>query len=649
MRYHWLLTGLLCCALALTTFPVAARSPQPVADYRSALEALQKGRREQAESLLRRGSDPVLNKVLRSQLMELPGNNYSFGELSAFISDNPNWPDLKAILMIAEQKIPDQATSAQVANWFKAHPPLTSVGFYRYIDALDSLGETRNIKELVRARWINANLGRDELSAFRDRFGRFLTAEDHWARLDRLLWDNDISDARAMYSLVGNGARAVAEARIALANDTSNASSLLADVPDSLQDDPGLLYERLRWRRKNDQDQGAIDLLLNAPENLGDADKWWTERAIIIRRVIEQRNFKLAYRLAANHGLTRGMNYVSAEFLAGWLALRKLKNAETAQQHFENLVREASSPISRARGAYWLGLALESGGDKTAANQSYETAAVLNTTFYGQLAAVRLQGKPMLTAQPEPAIPSETRQQFFASDMVRAVERLSRLNLDNMAETFFRANIAAAERRVEFALLIELAYQLDRPDWAITAAKAANQKNMIMRAGAYPLITHRIPKNPDPAFTHALIRQESQFKADALSPAGARGLMQVLPSTAKEVAGKEGMAYSLAKLNNPDYNIQIGTAFMRRLLDRYDGSYILALAAYNAGPGRVREWLDIYGDPRTGEVDPIDWLEQIPIYETRNYVQRIMENFQIYRARLNGGQHPLLLVADLKR
>jgi soluble lytic murein transglycosylase len=641
--------AILLACLLFGAEPAYARTASPKVDYRSALLALDKGQTEQAITMLRRGPDPVLNKVLRARLMAQPGNDYSFADLSSFVSENPDWPDLNGILMIAEQKIPTSASPEQVSNWFATHPALTNVGFYRHMDALTALDKTSQAAELIKARWINRDLGADEQVTFRNRYSQFLTAADMRARLDRLLWENNITGARAMYPLVSGNLKTLSEARLALANELSNADALVDQVPAINRNDPGLLYERLRWRRKNNLDEGAVEILLNAPDNLGDADKWWAERAIITRRVMEQKNFPLAYRLVGSHGVERGINRVHAEFLAGWLALRKLKRPDLAQQHFQNLLNEATTPVSRARGAYWLGLAIESLGDKPSATQAYEQAAVLNTTFYGQLAAARLNGKTDLKATAEPEIPDDVRRKFLGRDMVQAVQRLSRAGLENTAIKFFKANMAAAERRVEFALLIELAKKMGRPDWAIMAAKAASQKNMIMRSGAYPLLSNKLPDSPHPAFIHALIRQESQFDPDALSPAGARGLMQVLPSTAKDVARKEGIAFNAAKLSNPDYNIRIGSAFMRSLLDRYNGSYILALAAYNAGPGRVREWLATFGDPRTGAIDPIDWLELIPIYETRNYVQRIMENFQIYRARLNGGQHPLMLVADLRK
>ena len=452
-----------------------------------------------------------------------------------------------------------------------------------------------------------------------------------------------------MYPLVDADVKALAEARLALANQLNNAESYISHVPASLHNDPGLLYERLRWRRKNNMDDSAIEILTQAPSQLGRPDKWWDERNILIRRVMERRDYRLAYKLAADHGLQSGFDYVQAEFMAGWLALRFLNRPDTAHDHFEALLATANTPISRARGAYWLGRSLESLGDKQAAEQAYETAAALNTTFYGQLAMTRLYANPIIRSDPEPAIPANVRAHFFARDSVKAVEHLLRIGQSDRARHFFKAITDYSNQRVDFALLMELAYELQRPDWAINAAKAAAQKNMLVGAGSFPVLSLRIPTPPDLAFTHALIRQESLFNADAGSPAGARGLMQLMPRTAQGICHKLDIHYHESKLTEPDYNLRLGTAFVQEQLDQFNGSYILALAGYNAGPRRAREWMEQFGDPRTPHVDPIDWIEMIPIYETRNYVQRIIENLQFYRARLNGGQAPLLIVKDLKR
>ncbi|MDD3287835.1 MAG: lytic transglycosylase domain-containing protein [Alphaproteobacteria bacterium] len=646
--YHILPVLLITATLALPPVEASAASPD-AQNYRRALSAIEAGRVEQALDIAAHGRDPVLNKVIKSYAMAQPGNNFSFHEMAEFITTHPDWPCIKGILMIAEQKIPQSYTNEQVINWFNAYAPVTLIGFYRYTDALEAAGNAQKAYSLVRARWIERDFSNDELTVFHGRFSHILSLKDHHARLDRLLWENEITDARQMYKFVDSGVKALAEARLGLSNQLSNAESLVSKVPDHWQNDPGLLFERLKWRRKNNLDESAIEILSNAPAQLIRPDKWWDERNIMIRRAMERKDFKLSYRLAADNGLIAGSDFVDAEFIAGWLALKFLNRPDLARTHFDNILQSATSPISRARGSYWLGRTMEVLGDKREAEQSYENAAALNTTFYGQLAATRLYAKPTIVASPEPAIPRKVLNEFMRRDLTQAIERLYRIGATDRARIFFKAATESADQRVEFVLLTELAYRLKRPDWAITAAKAANQKNMIMASNAYPILSMHIPSPPDPAFTHSLIRQESLFNADALSPAGARGLMQMLPRTAKDVARKVGVPFKAQRLNDPDYNVLLGTYFIQEQINRFDGSYILALAAYNAGPGRVREWINLFGDPRDTKTDPIDWLEIIPIYETRNYVQRIMENFQIYRARLNGGKANLTILQDLRR
>lgn len=621
----------------------------PESLYAEAFDAMRAGRTETVSAALARGSDPVLNKVLKAYLMAQPGNDYGFDELAAFITENPDWPGLKGVQMIAEQKIPPYGRPEQIVNWFNAYPPSTLAGFYRHMDALQAMGSTRIAQSLIRNKWIEGSFSKNDMEAFRSRYGSLLEGRDHRARLDRLLWEENATAAAAMYPLLGPAYKALGEARLALAAGKKNAPALLKKVPTSLQNDAGLLFERLRWRRLKNDDKGAIEILLGAPGGLGKPEEWWKERHIIARRLMERRNFSLAYKIVARHGLSPGFAYAQAEFLAGWLALRPLNNPAAAETHFKHLIQATNAPISQARGHYWLGRALETLGHRREAEQAYESAAVLNTTFYGQLAITRLYAQPTIAAAAEPSIPSAVRDAFFSRDIVQAVEKLYRLGENARAETYFRAAANYASQRVEFALLLDLAYELDRPDLAVVAAKAANQKNFILRGGAYPLLAANIPTPPDIAFTHALIRQESEFRTDAGSAAGARGLMQLMPATAKNVAKKIGVGFSPQRLSEPDYNLALGTHFIQSQIDNFDGSYILALAGYNAGPRRVREWVDLFGDPRTKDIDPVDWIELIPIYETRNYVQRIIENLQFYRARMAGEAVPLEIVQDLKR
>ncbi len=624
----------------------ASLEPQ---SYKRAFAALNAGHVDLAYGITAHGHDPVLNKVLRAYYMAAPGNNASFADMAAFIRNNPDWPNLRDIRAIAEQKIPSTASPAQIVSWFATNPPVMAAGFYRYIDALNESGMTQAATDRIRIHWIEGEFSNDELTAFYIRFGAILTQDDIKARLDRLLWANDATGARRMYPMIDGDFKNIAEARLAFANQRPNANNLMSCLPDNGQNDPGLIYEHLRWLRRNNHDDEATEILQHAPAELGKPEAWWDDRQIMVRRAMDRRDFDLAYHLAADHGQTGGISYAQAEFLAGWLALRFLNKPDEAKEHFTALYNHAVTPISRARGAYWLGRSEEILNDKQSAIQAYQIAASLSIAYYGQLALARLYSDPTITARPEPAVPASVRTHFFSRDVIRAIERLHDIGEHDRARAFFKAVVDRSSSHADFVLLSELAYQIRRPDLAIEAAKAANQKNFLVAAGGFPVLDQPLPKAPEPAFTLALIRQESMFNPGAASPAGAQGLMQLMPRTAKGIAEKIGIKYKDKKLCEPDYNMRLGTSFVQSQIDAFSGSYILALAGYNAGPSRVREWMEQIGDPRDPHIDPIDWIELIPVPETRNYVQRIIENLQIYRARLNGGQARLLILQDLRR
>jgi soluble lytic murein transglycosylase len=637
--------------LSLLLLPVAthAATDADANTYHHAFDAIASNNWQEAESVAAHGRDPILNKVLRGYVMAMPGNDFAFDQLDSFIEDNPGWPGLKGIQMIAEQKIPANATAAQVVAWFTAHPPVTLIGFYRYIDALSQSGQTQAAQAAIRERWVNGELTGDDQTAFYARYGAVLDSGAMWARMDRLLWKNDEAAAQRMMPYVSATDKNIAQARLAFAAQDSGAENWLARVPPEAQNEPGLLYQRLRWRIKNNRDDDADDILLHAPAELGNAEAWWDLRQVMVRRAIEKRDYDLAYRLCAGHGQRGSKTLVQAEFLCGWLALRFLNQPEAAREHFQNLYDNATTPITRARGAYWLGRAYEATGDKNSAEQAYEDAAAFNTSYYGQLAMTHLYEAPVLTAKADPPLPESARRAFLSRDLIRAIIRLTDIGEIERARTFFHAAVDNATERAEFIILTEVAAHMHRPDLGIQAVKAANQKDMLVETGGFPLIDLHVPTPPESAFTHALIRQESMFNPDAASSVGARGLMQLMPRTAKDVAKKIDVRYSEQRLTDPEYSLRLGTAFVEQQIEHFNGSYVLALAGYNAGPGRVREWLNTYGDPRTGEVDPIDWVELIPIQETRNYVQRIIENIQIYRAKLAGGHAPLMIINDLKR
>jgi len=627
-------------------------SEADLAIYRSAFKAAEAGRWPEASAIASQAGEKLPAKAIQWLDMARGDTDAGFEAISDFIKRNPEWPNLNTLRRSAEMAMPLWMPDGDVKAWFTKYPPLTGGGVLRFATVLLNDGKTREATELVRERWISGGFGGTEEQDLRARFGELLRPRDHIARLDRLVWDNEEAAAHRMFNLVDSGHQALAEARLFLANmKKGNVDTLLNKVPPSLRNDPGLLYERARWRRRKDMDDSALEILMNKPAELGRPAAWWTEMQILARRSIEKGNYAEAYRLAHAHGQKEGQALSQAEFLSGWLALRFLNKPQDAMKHFERLYSAVSAPISRSRGAYWAGRAAESLKQQDQARKWYELAAEHVTTFYGQLAQQRLHDSKAGAIPAEPKVGDDAVAAFNARELPRLARMLNRIDPVADREGIFVRRLGSSAKTAEdYALVTRLAREISRPDLAVTVAKQAVQDGFTLVNAGYPVVNMPDLGWLEPALVHSLIRQESTFNENAVSPAGARGLMQLMPTTAKQVAGQLGMQHTNGRLtSDPNYNIALGSAYMRDLVDRFNGSYVLAIAAYNAGPGRVREWLQANGDPRAEGVDVVDWIELIPIYETRNYVQRVMEAVHVYRARMNGGSTKLLLEEDLRR
>lgn len=627
-------------------------SQNDAAAYRAAFQAAEAGRWAEARRLAGTASERLPAKVLSWMELSGPKPDASFQTIADFIRAHPDWPNQIQLRRNAELAMSPSMGSAEIRAWFAVHPPVTGAGVIRYAQALLDDRHDQRATEFIRERWVSGGFGAAEEKEILSRFGRLLRPRDHAARLDRLVWAGEEAAAKRLYAVVEPGAKAVAEARFALQDGRPGVDKLMERVPAELRDDPGLLYERLRWRRKKDQDEAALRMLLEErPKTLGRAESWWAEQHILARRAVERGDHKLAYRLAKEHGQKDGVGFAQAEFLAGWLALRFLDRPQDALAHFKKLHDGTSSPISRSRGAYWAGRAAAAAGKDDEARRWYGLAAGHETTFYGQLALDRLGRAQAFVLTPDPRIPPEAATAFVRNELARIVRMLHQTDAQpDVLSVFLRRLGANAQTPVEYALVSRLALEVERPDLAVSIAKQGSQDGVTVIEGGYPLIPLPDVSSPEPALVHALIRQESVFNPQAVSPVGARGLMQLMPATAQQVAGQLGLKHNHARLTaDPGYNIKLGSSYMAELLDRFNGSYVLAIAGYNAGPGRVSEWLRKFGDPRAEGVDVEDWIEMIPIYETRNYVQRVMEGVAVYRARIKGSGTPLTIAEDLRR
>ena len=638
--------------------PAAGLSSTDLDLYRAAFRYVQDEHWDEARRVAAEARDQLPAKVIQWLDMVRPFSGNGFSEITAFIRSNPDWPNQTGLERQAEATMPPDLPAATVKAWFGQHAPVSAAGVGRYAEALSATGDTARAQEVIRRFWVDGSfVAIDEEIAFHNRFRAMLRDSDTVARLDRLLWDHQTIAARRLLPLVDDGHQAVAQARLALADDEPGLDAVVRRVPVSLAGDTGLAYERLHWLRRKDNDAGALEGLAAQPARLDHPALWWAERNVLARRLLARGQADQAYRLVKAHGLTDGQPLAEAEFLAGWLALRYLQRPSEAFEHFYRMFQAVSSPMSRARGAYWCGRAAAALGDQTKAQEWYEAASRFPTMFYGQLAVSALgpDHPPVLPAQPSAAAADVA--EFERRELVRVVRALHEIDPKDGPDRvglFLRRLGRDTESAAHLQLLGQLAVDVHRPDLGIFAAKQAFQTGMVLPDLGYPTVPLRPTAGVEPGLALAVIRQESTFNPTTVSAVGARGLMQLMPSTAQSVAGKLGLPYAEPRLlGDPDYNITLGTAYLGALIDTYGGSYLLAVAAYNAGSGRVRDWLGKFGDPRAGHgsqsVDPVDWVESIPITETRNYVQRVLEALEVYRVRLGQTTPPRTLKQDLVR
>jgi len=624
------------------------------------LEAAADGDWSDVRDARRRISDPVARSILLWRIAT-SDEAATFMELDLALDELEGWPQYSMIRSEAEFKISTSGLSSEfIANWFDGREPVSGEGKIALGAALRDIGRLAEATEYIRDAWRHHTFRlyrqREILQANND----ILTLSDHEARVDFLLWRDQRTLARDLRNELSNGHRALMDARIALASRSGGVNAAVNRVPADLANHPGLIYERARWRRRANLDEGALEMLLQLPATHEDdeaLDDMWLERRLMILNLIRDRDYATVYQLASANGMSQGADFADAEFVSGWMALRYLNRPQAALEHFTSLVEGVSYPVSISRGRYWQGRAAAALGQTQEAENFFQLAAVHSTAFYGQMAIIELAGEttPMLSL-PNPPLPTNAIEVTFES---RTVTRALRLLAEQGEDYFFRVFIYhlddELEDGAESLLLARLAQEYGQLRQGVRAAKAASYRWNILPEMSFPVIDLPPPSGvyvePEPGLIHSVIRQETEFDPRAISSAGARGMMQMMPAVARVTARRVGLPYRYESLTyDPEYNMRLGRYHLQEVIDEFDGSYILALAAYNAGGHRSRRWIEDYGDPRTSEIDPIDWLESIPFSETRNYVQRVMENLQVYRYRLGDGSSvPLELETDLRR
>lgn len=562
------------------------------------------------------------------------------GEYEAFLARRPDWPGLPYLKAAGEVAVARSTDPDRVLQYFGGEAPAKAAGILALTAALEAKGRHAEAVEAATIGWTKLKFTADEQAHLLDTYGPDLRVA-HELRLDRILWDGKRADEGArMLPLVSKDWATLGKARLALRADKDGVSALVNAVPKALKDDPGLAFERFLFRMRHDNYADAAALIVDrsaSAQGLGDPMAWAAKRADLARILMRKGEPKSAYRVASSHHLTDLGDMGDLEFLSGFIALRKLNDPARALQHFERLAG-ATTPISQARAQYWLGRALEASGDKTTARSAYGKAANYQTSYYGMLAAEKLGltlDESLLSNAPPAG--SWKGAGYAKSSVLEAAVRMAAAGNEQLSARFM-LHLGESLSDAELGTLAGLALDLGQYRSAVLIAKAATERGLVF-PGAYFPVPDMIPEElpVSRALALSIARRESEFDPEARSPAGALGLMQMLPATAAEVAKDQGIKFSKAKLaSDPAYNATLGAAYLKELVDQFGPSVALVASGYNAGPGRPRGWVDAFGDPRLASTDVVDWVEMIPFTETRTYVMRVVEGVVIYRAKLRG-------------
>jgi soluble lytic murein transglycosylase len=631
----------------------AGISASDAASLRGVLDAVRRGDVSSARANLASISGPVPRRIAEWAYVDSASGAMTFFELDQARRDLAGWPRESRRVAAAERKLDASGLSPKdIVAWFGGGEPQTPEGAFALAGAYRALGKEHDAHELVRKTWREKVFEADVQRAVLSRFPGVLSEKDHVRRADMLLFGSQGPAARDMIGLLPEDHRRLAEARIAFRSNAGNANDVAAQVPSNLSDHPGLAFERAAYLRRRGLDSMALALLQNFPKEPTTpamADRIWDERYQLTLLALRNGDSRAAYGASANSGLTSGGDAADAEFYAGWIALRRLNDPKRADEHFANLERIGQSPITRGRALYWRGRAHEAKGDKDKAQGFYGQAARYYTTFYGQLAAERV-GDGRLVLPADPAITPADRARFEGRDTVQALRILWEMGLKDQFRALALGLDDVLPTVEEEAMLIDLVRGYGEQDTSMKVVRSAAQRGFVLPDRGYPTRTPpQVYGAPETALTLGITRQESGFDPKVRSGAGARGMMQLMPATATIVARKVGVSYSPGMLDDPDYNMRLGQSYLGEVIDRFSGSYVMGIASYNAGPGRPAQWSAFCGDPRTASADPIDFIECIPFGETRNYVMRVMEGMQIYRAKLAGGSTKITLSSDLRR
>ena len=617
---------------------------------KKAISEMQKSRWSTSLKIAKKAKDKSIYNFIQWKHLLTKGNQASFYDYKVFIDQNPQYPRIGRLEYLAEHKLSTAKISPRkIINWFDGKEPLSGYGKMILGESFVLSGQSNKGKKLIKDGWITADLSKSELKYFRKKYKKHLNADDYIKRADYLAWNNKYWDLKRLTRYLPTEYELLYTARQILMSKSYGVDQAIKNVPNKFKNDAGLNYDRLKWRRKRGRVDSSLEILLSIKNNkdyLVKPEKWWKEREIISRALIYKKKYETAYKISSNHGMSEGPDFAAAEWMSGWIALSFLKDPLIAKDHFQNFYNNVNYPISTSRGAYWLGRTYEKLGDKEQSRNWFQEASKYLTTYYGQLAFLKLNPNGKFELSKDMEVDKKYRYVFFNKELVKITYLLHELEKDKYTKFILRHLANDNIQKGSEILAAELATNIQRYDFAIQVSKISSYQKRFHNKFNYPIISTPKAINgrkiPESAFILSIIRQESEFDLSANSHAGAKGLMQLMPYTAKLVSKQAKLPYSKSRLtSDPEYNINLGSHYIAGLILQYDGAYPFAVAAYNAGPNRVKYWKKLNRNPQKKQINYVDWVELIKFRETRNYVQRVLENYNVYRYILE--KKPILM------
>ena len=612
---------------------------------KAAFEAVDKKKWQTAIKVSKNSTDKMVFKLVYWLYLKEPINQASFYDYLTFINNNPYYPRINRLKYLAEHKIYlNTVTPSVVMKWFGDKEPLSAFGKIKLGEIHVLQGNLEKGSRLIKEGWVKAKLSKRDLKYLRKKYKKIITVSDNIKRADWHAWEGKHWDVQRMLRYLPKDETALYRARQLLMSQSYGVDNAIKRVSEKFKNDIGLKYDRLKWRRRRGRLYPSLEILFDIPSNpvkLVRPDLWWKERAILSRSLIYKKKYALAYKVSSNHSLSEGPDYAAAEWLSGWVALTFLNDPNMALQHFKNFYNNVGYPISLSRGAYWIARSYKTIGNKLKSEEFFKEASKYLNTYYGQLAFVEVYPGESFFLEEQPKVEKKYAKKFNKNSLIRSLKLLNELNKTEYAKDILKHLAILDIEQGSEILAGKLSVEIGRYDYAIQIAKKASYEKRFYNEINYPVIETPSLVNkkrmPKPELVLAVIRQESEFDQNAHSAVGARGMMQIMTYTAKLIAKQAKLPYRKRKLKtDPDYNIKLGSYYLTGLLEQYEGSYPFVLAAYNAGPKRVKYWKKINGNPQKGKIDYVNWIELIKFKETRNYVQRVLENINVYRYLLSG-------------